>query len=804
MKLSSQQVLQKAIEAHKAGKLREADRLYTAILKAQPTHSDANHNLGMLAVGTGKLNEALPFLKNALDANPRIAQFWLSYINVLIQLGRTADAKAFLDKAKQNGVTGDPFDQLEKTLSETTAPKDPSKDQLRLLISLHSRGLFQEALEQTEVLVKHFPTSADLLNIQGALLKEVGKLDQSIAVYKKALSIKPDYADVFNNMANVLREQGKLGEAIKAYEKALSIKPDYAEAYKNLGVTLQDQGQLEKAIQAYDSALSIKPDHAEAYYNKGNAYNQLGKLEDALAAYNKAITINPNYAEAYNSIGVALQYQAHLAAAIKTYVTACTLKPDYAEAYYNMGHAYHQLGKLEDALAAYNKAITINPNYAQAYNNMGVTLHEQGQVAKAIDVFKNALSIRPDYAEAYFNLGNALKQQSKLKGAIQAYTTALTFNPGHVKACNNMGVTYKEQGNLEGARQAFIKALAIEPTHAEAHRSLSGMLKYKPDDDQIKTVSSLLESSQLNDPDRCALSYAYAKMNEDIGELSKAFDHYVIGGKLKKKLLAYDFSQDEDLFERLKLTSPTIKKFALDNIEDKTSHTPIFILGMPRSGTTLVEQIISSHSNVTGAGELAYASNFGSGLIQGLVSANAETVKDFRHKYLTELKTKANGRRFVTDKMPQNFKLIALICASFPEAKIIHVQRNAAATCWSNFKHFFSSNGLGYSYTLRDTIKYYKLYLDLMDYWNLNFPGRIYSLNYDKLTENQEVETRQLIQHIGLNWEDACLSPEDNKRSVRTASNQQIRKKVYKGSSEAWKKFEPFLSDVFDEYYVSK
>ena len=178
---------------------------------------------------------------------------------------------------------------------------------------------------------------------------------------------------------------------------------------------------------------------------------------------------------------------------------------------------------------------------------------------------------------------------------------------------------------------------------------------------------------------------------------------------------------------------------------------------------------------------------------------NAETVQSFRERYLAELAKRAEGQAFVTDKMPQNFRYIALICAAFPEAKIVHVQRSAEATCWSNFKHYFASKGLGYSYNLRDTIAYYGLYKDLMHFWSQSYSDRIYNLDYDKLTEDQEPETRRLIEYLGLNWEDACLAPQNNKRSVKTASQQQVRKKVYKGSSQAWRKYEPFLDGVFDE-----
>jgi tetratricopeptide (TPR) repeat protein len=669
--LTIDQALQQGVEAHKAGQVQEADRLYTAILKAQPKHPDANHNMGVLAVGVSKIEQALPFFKTALEANPATAQFWLSYIDALIKLGKLADAKAVLDQARSKGAKGDGFDKLEQRLKEAVqkpmaASKiaaEPQQDQLQSVINLYSQGQLQQALRQAETLVQQFPQSAILFNIQGAALKGLGQLGLSVEAYNKALAIKPDYAEAYYNMGNALKDQGKLEEAIEAYNKALAIKPDYAEAYNNMGVTLKDQGKLEEAIEAYSKALAIKPD------------------------------------------------------------------------------------------------------YAEAHNNMGLALKDQGKLEEAIEAYNKALAIKPDSAEAYYNMGNALKDQGKLEEAIEAYN----------------------------------KALAIKPDYAEAHRHLSILTKYTSDTAQICEVEALLQQDDLGDSDRCNLLYTNAKMQEDLGNLSAAYASYVAGGGLRQKLLKYEFVQDEHLFGRIKRTAPKFKDVALNVASEPIKHTPIFILGMPRSGTTLVEQIVSSHTEVTGAGELSYVSQSGTKLVAGITAPTLETVSAFRERYLTELAKRAEGQAFITDKMPQNFRYIALICAAFPEAKIVHVQRNAEATCWSNFKHYFASKGLGYSYSLDDTVAYYGLYKDLMHFWSQTYDDRIYNLDYDKLTEDQEPETRRLIEYLGLNWEDACLSPQNNKRSVKTASQQQVRKKVYKGSSQAWRKYESFLNGVFDE-----
>ncbi len=329
MKLTIDQTLKKGVEAHKAGKLQEADHFYTAILKAQPKHSDANHNMGVLAVGIGKVQEALPFFKTALEANPSIAQFWLSYIDALIKLNRVADAKLVLGEAKSKSIKGDSFEQIEQRLIglekgidvkvDSSKSQEPPKEQLQNLINIYTQGLFQKALAQGSELLKDFPNSINLYNIIGAANKDLGKLDKAIEAYNKALSLNPNYAEAYYNMGNALKDQLKLDEAIEAYNKALSIKPDYAQAYNNMGNILQNQGKLDEAVEAYNKAISLKPYYAQAYNNMGNILQNQGKLDEAVEAYNKAISLKPDYAEAYNNLGITLERNGQLEKALEIY-----------------------------------------------------------------------------------------------------------------------------------------------------------------------------------------------------------------------------------------------------------------------------------------------------------------------------------------------------------------------------------------------------------------------------------------------------------------------------------------------------
>ncbi len=808
MELTLDQALQQGVEAHKAGQVQEADRLYTAILKAQPKHPDANHNMGVLAVGVGKVEEALPLFITALEANPDIVQFWLSYIDALIKLDRLADAKAIFDQAKQKGAKGDGFDSLEKRLdistripiSTTSSSQEIERFQpnildslkldqaLRLARKMAQNGSNEESERIYQNVLAKFPKNKRAVDGIKALVGEPvrkaskvqdppqGQIQSLINLYNQGqlqkvldqaavlLNHFPNSSVLHNMCGVVFNSLDQLDDAIDSYKRALSIRPDYADAYNNIGNALQVQDKLEEAIVAYNKALSIDPDHADAHNNLGDVLQEQGKIEEAIVAFNKLLSLKPNYAGPYNKIGNALQVQ----------------------------------GKLEEAIVAYNKALSIDPDHADAYNNMGIALQGQDKLEEAIVAYNRALAIKPDYAEAFNNMGNALKDHGKLEEEIEAYNNALAIKPDYADAYNNMGVALQDQGKIEEAIVAYNKALAIKPDFSHAYLNLSKLIKYKPNDPEISTVEALLKRPNLKDIDRFHLLYTFAKMNEDLGYLKAAYENYVDGGALRQKLLAYDHEQDQRLFADIKNTTPKLKKFDFNISNKEYAHTPIFILGMLRSGTTLVEQIISCHSKVQGAGELSFVSRFGSALAIGTKPVTYNALVDFRKSYFDGLAKVSGGNQLVTDKMPQNFKYIGLILKAFPEAKIIHVKRDPAANCWSNFKHYFASKDLGYSYNLNDTISYFKLYQDLMGFWNQQYSNQIYHLDYDRLTNEQEPETRKLLAYLSLDWEDACLAPQENKRSVRTASQQQVKEKIYKGSSQAWRKFKPYLKGVFD------
>lgn len=536
------------------------------------------------------------------------------------------------------------------------------------------------------------------------------------------------------------------------------------------------KNQLDTLLKYYESgdynktkqfALSLTesfPKHNFAWKILSIVFEKTGKIHESLNTIKKIVNISPQDPLAHYNLGNTYGKLADFSKAEESYKKAISLKPNFPEAYYNLGTIFENNLKLEEAEKYYKQAIALKPDFANAYNNLGIVLEELRKFNESEICYKKIIALEPNFEEAYHNLGNNLEQQGKLKDAQISYEKAIIINPGLAKT----------------------------------HRQLSSIKNFDKYDDQYHLLQKLYLDKNISDEQLCHVNFSLAKIYEDLENFEKAFKHFEEGNRIQKKLLNYNIKQDIELFNQIKLSFKQFEKNVHSIRRNKSDIIPIFIVGMPRSGTTLVEQIISSHSKVSGLGELPFVLQFGLKITTGLLEFNSETVLKFRNNYLEKIKNFTENSLIFTDKMPQNFLYIGLIMATFPEAKILHIKRNTAAVCWANYKQWFKSKDLSYSYSINDTIKYYNLYEDLMNFWKKSFNNKIYEVDYESLTVNHEDEIKKLIKYLDLNWEEGCLSPEKNKRAVTTASNKQIRNKIFKGSSQKWKNYKPFLNGAFD------
>ena len=637
-------------------------------------------------------------------------------------------------------------------------------------------------------------------------LYQTGQMVKAELACGKVLKSYPQSLAVINILGAALRGQGKLQKAVNSYNKAIQLKPDYAEGYYNCGNVLSLQGKLDEALQSYDKAIELKPDYAGAHYNRGNALGQLGQLDEALKSYDKAIQLKPDYAEVHSNHGTTLQQLGQLDEALKSYGKAIQLKPDYAEAYYNRGNVLRLQGKLDEALQSYDKAIQLKPDYAEAYTNRGNVLEQIGLPGEAIGSYDKAIQLKPDFVEAYSNRGNALKQLGQMDAALEDYNKAIRLKPDFVEAHSNRGNALGELGQLDEAQKSYKKAIQLKPDYADAHRSLTTLRKYNREDSHIKVMKNLLMDSALRELDRMYLYFALAKVYEDLGQYDDSFSCLEKANAFRYQELNYHIDSEKRVFVRIKEIF-NAESLAPNAIRDSDTHIqPLFIIGMPRSGTSLVEQILASHSKVHGAGELEAMARLAFPIISGQSNedSNEEAIlsrrkiESLHNGYLETLTSLNVPETIFTDKMPSNFRFVGLILSALPKSKIIHVNRDPIATCWSNYKHFFSTKGNGYAYDMGNLAEFYNLYRDLMSFWHEQFPKSIYELHYENLTENQEEQSRKLLEFCELDWEEQCLNFYKTKRAVRTASSVQVRQKMYKGSSEAWRKYESHLQPLIN------
>ena len=374
MKLTIEQALKEGVAAHNEGKLQEAERLYRAILKSQPIHPDANHNLGLIALSTNRTNEALTLFKIAIKTNPKIEQFWISYINVLIKVNQLEVAKQEIKNAKKRGFDIKKLQALLAISNVRVGNKVPSEEKLSKLLEYYQFGQYDDAEKLAISITQEFPEHQFSWKVLGVVLGQTGRIFEAINANQIAIKLAPQDAEAHNNLGNTLKEIGKLEESQASCRQAILLKPNFAEAHNNLGNALKELGKLEESQASYTQAIVLKPNFAEAHSNLGNVLKELGKLEESQASFTQAIVLKPNFAEAHNNLGNVLKELGKLEESQASFTQAIVLKPNFAEAHYNLGITYKELGRFDKACSLYIQAINLNKDFTDAYINLSLVI----------------------------------------------------------------------------------------------------------------------------------------------------------------------------------------------------------------------------------------------------------------------------------------------------------------------------------------------------------------------------------------------------------------------------------------------
>ena len=665
----------------------------------------------------------------------------------------------------------------------------------------------QEAghLQQAEMLLRRIlqqqPQHAPALHLLGIVAHCAGKTELAAELTGKAIRIDGRKALYHANRGEMCRLLGRIEEAVRHGRRAVELDRKLISAHSNLGIAWFDSEEYEKAEYCQKEALKIDPRFAPALNNMGSILRERKDDAGAVEYYQRAMAAKPGYLEPMNNLGATLVRMEKPEDALKILEKALIQNPRYAEAHCNRAYALNALEMHAEALAGFMTALHMKPDYAEAYIGIARVRERLEDLDAAAAAAQRAVELAPELAEGWSVLGSMHMTRGDPGKSWAAFERALELDPGITSARMGLGNLLLEDGFFTKAEDMFRSAASTASERTGALFSILQTRKIKQGDPLIAEVEAEAQSiGGMPESRQILMHFSLGKLYDDLGETDKAFPHFIEGCKLKRRKLDYHVDEKDRLFAKV------AQVFSKSFIEagrgsGSKSATPVFVLGMPRSGTTLTEQIIASHPDAFGAGEiydlLKLAGQRGV-FPENMQSFAPQQWRDIGQSYVEGLQARNPVAKKITDKMPVNFIHIGLIHLALPEAKIVHVQRNPLDTCLSCFTRLFSHNQ-NQTYDLYELGHFYRAYARLMDHWRAILPaGSFLDVNYEDLVADTEAQSRRLVSFCGLDWNDACLEPHKTKRSIRTASVTQVRQPLYNTSVERWRKYEKFLGPLID------
>ncbi len=639
------------------------------------------------------------------------------------------------------------------------------------------------------------------------LLHGQGRLNEAEQRYQIVLKADSGNFEALYRLGLIRLQQSRFSNAAKFFRRALKVERQSLDAQQHLGVALSGLGEHHEAVRLYQKVLVKNPDYAEAHNNLAHSLQILGRNDEAAAHYQQALAVRPDYAEARNNLGVVLQLLGRPAEAIMHYEAALALRPTYVEARKNLGNVMAGLNRQQEAAWHFERALALRPNDVEASIALGNAHLKLDQPEQALSHFNQVLAHASDHLEARNGLGAALQMLGRPGEAIAMHQAVLAVKPNDIEAHSRLGDALLSLGRLDEANAAMERAVALAPRKAGYYWNLANSKRFAADDPHLAAMEALARDiAELNPEEQIDLHFARGKIYGDFGAHSQSFAQLREGNALMRQRVCYDEAKALGRFERMRrvFTASMIRE---SRALGDPSTVPVFIIGMPRSGTTLIEQIIASHPKVFGAGELSTMASVAehiSGLDgscggpEAAPDLSAERLRRVGADYVARVRRHAPQAERITDKMPGNFLLAGLIHLALPNARIIHACRDLRDTAFSCFALLFT-RGQIFSYDLAELGRYCRGYRELMAHWHEVMPGVIFDVRYEDVVGDLEGQARRLIAHCGLDWDDACLDFQRTKRPIRTASAAQVRQPIYTSSIGRWRVHEENLQPLLQE-----
>jgi tetratricopeptide (TPR) repeat protein len=663
-------------------------------------------------------------------------------------------------------------------------------------VDLHRQGRLDEAAAGYQAVIETEEHADALLHL-GVLRLAQGCAQEAQGLLRRALAVAPQSAEGHANLAAALQASGERDEAVRHYEIALALEPGMAQARFGLAACLQALGRHEAAEVSYRELLAVEPAHPEANYGIATLLAETGRDEEAMSHYRLALDADADFAEAAHGLGNLLLKRRAAAEAVGYFHRALDVDPDYDEARSSLAGALLRLERDDEATAAYRAVLTRQPKNAAAHRGLGMLLGRNHKESEAMEHFEAALALEPDSVVAMNGMAGALIGLERHAEAVELCRRASALEPDNADVLATLGRALLELGDLKQAEALTRRSIELAPERPEFALQLTQVGRITQNDSVIAALEALLpRASTLTPREQCWLHFALAKAYDDIGERDRGFAHLIEGNALKRRQIEYDEPTTIGLLDRVAQVF-SANMMAAQRGLGHPSEVPVFIVGMPRSGTTLVEQILASHPAVFGAGERLDLPN----LLREIEAAGravmplpellgfltSQQLSELGKRYVVRVRPLAPGAMHITDKLPGNFSWVGLIHLALPKARIVHLIRDPVDTCLSCFSKLFS-HPLSFTYDLGELGRYHSAYRRLMAHWRAVLPaGAMLEVHYEALVANPADEARRLVDYCQLPWNDACLRFHQTNRIVRTASATQVRQPIYSSSVGRWR-----------------
>ncbi len=631
-----------------------------------------------------------------------------------------------------------------------------------------------------------------------------GDADRTAEVCRVELVNNPADGKMRVLLATAQVRQGQFESAETNLRKVLKNFPDIPKANRELGNALLGQGKGDEAVKAFQRVAALTPEKGVAHFDLSIALSKVGREEDAQQALEKSFELDPERRELLDAMRLQRQGKAYEAEVI--YRDILRRDPTNVNATRLLGVSALDLGKHHLAVKFLRNAIKLAPEFFGARIDLARALIEKDDLSEAREILQDAIQLEPRLTYPRMLLGNLLSKAGKYEEAITEFEKALQLDPNHGGSHSGMGHALKTIGRQEDAITAYRACVRLHPAAGEAYWSLANLKTFRFSDAEIAAMERFVGDTKLQEETRVNFNFALGKAYEDRGNYERAFSYYETGNGIRRENERYDPVSTEVVHDRiLETVSPDLLRKRAD--AGDTSPAPIFIIGLPRSGSTLVEQILASHEQVEGTHELPDLPRIileinkqrphGESYPEAVKYFTAEELKQLGTQYLESTLRHRTGKPFFTDKMPNNFPSIGLIQLILPNAKIVNARRHPLDSCMGSYKQLFFK-GQAFTYDLVEIGEYYLEYQRMMEHWHALMPGKILDVQYEEMVSDQENQTRRLLEFCKLPWDNRCLRFYETDRAVNTASSEQVRQPIYSKSVNSWRRFENHLRPLIE------